>query len=221
VPATWQTPAAEQLLAGELRRMGRWLRALSCRSDEVVNLDVAAAGVLVAPCKPSDALGDAVRLAITGGPLSNRCSLFGQIHAAGGDVVLDATEGGPSQQPGPRSPGDSTCDRDSDPALALARAYLSIPSVHQRPNHRFFHWLKGALVAHEVEGLIVRRFVWCDLWHAEFRTIAEEVDVPVLDLEIEMDSPAAGARTATRIEGFSEMLRASRRATGVTCGAGS
>lgn len=207
VPATWQSAAAERLYAAELQRMGRWLRQLDgavSPSNTPLAFQVDPPPVLPSPkSRCSDA---SVRLAVTGGPLSAASTFPDQIRAAGGMIVLDLTESSEALRAGRCECRSLTADA----ALEVARVNLAVPSIHQRPNHAFLDMLRTAAVAHDVEGLIVRRFVWCDLWRAESRRIAEQVGLPVLELEVETELEAADARTSTRIEGFLEMLRANR-----------
>lgn len=231
LPATWRNPAATTLYAGELRRFGRWLFGLSGaavpRADwvrRVIDMDAPrpANVVMQASRLQSEDLGAVsqpharpVRLAVTGGPLPGHSEFLEQVARLGGTVVLDATENGLALR---------ACRYDrqrlaADPAGELARAYLAIPSIHQRPNYRFFGWLGGSLAACRAEGLILRRYVWCDLWHAEARAIANDCGLPMLDLEIEADSPSVQIRAATRIEGFLEMIRSVPQAVHTGCGA--
>ncbi len=215
LPATWRNSVASRLYAGELRRFGRWLSALGGAAvprtewvRRVMSGDEAQPAEEGAGRKPgSQADASAVTLAVTGGPLPGESHFVEQVTQLGGRVVLDATESGAALRA-------ARFDRErlsADPAGELARAYLSIPSIHQRPNYRFLGWLSGRLAACRAEGLIIRRYVWCDLWHAEARAIANDIGVPVLDLEIEADSPSVQTRSATRIEGFIEMIRAARQ----------
>ena len=56
-----------------------------------------------------------------------------------------------------------------------------------------------------MRGVIVRRYVWCDMWHGEVYRLKEELDIPVIDIDV---SGQAGAyeRVKSRIEAFVEML---------------
>jgi len=126
-----------------------------------------------------------------------------QIEQTGATIALDATDSGQRLQPTPIDPARW----NQDPLAELVRVHLAMPSIHQRPNHRFFAWLKHQIQQHNVQGLILRRYIWCDLWHAEAQRIAEAVGVPTLDLPIESESDATAARDVGRIESFVEMLR--------------
>lgn len=209
VPATWRTTAAEQTYAAELRRLGRWLRGLDGPAEHPPRPlpPQALRPASAAPARASVDSGEPVRLAVTGGPLSAQSSFPDQVRAAGGEIVLDMTESSDALRPG-------RCECTglaADAAAETAQAYLAMPSIHQRPNSAFITLLRDSAIAHQAEGIVIRRFVWCDLWHAESRRIADEVGLPVLELEVEAEPDAADARTVTRIEGFIEMLRANRR----------
>lgn len=199
VPATWQTPVAERMYASELRRLSRFLRELGGHEPrEVCRRAAHDANKAAAP-------SSSIRLAIAGGPFADEAELRAQVEDAGAAIVLDATDTGERMRP-----AEMNAQRLREDSIGeLVRTYLAIPSIHHRPNHRLLTWLKGEIQRRKVQGLVLRRYVWCDLWHAEARRISDEVGVPVLDLEVDSDSPAIHARTATRIGSFVEMLSAS------------
>ncbi len=148
--------------------------------------------------------------------MGDHCVLADQIRQTGGIVVLDATDGGQRTCPAPLDP-QLLAD---DPVRALARAYLAIPSIHHRPNVGFFSWLREQTARQRVQGLILRRYVWCDLWHAEAARLSAEIAVPVVDLEIETESAGATARLLNRLASFVEMLQRSsalRQSARTTC----
>ena len=86
-------------------------------------------------------------------------------------------------------------------------AYLRIPDAFRRPNTALYEWLGCAMGTREVRGIILRRYVWCDLWHAEVDRLRRWSPVPVLDLDGDRDDQSARGRTVGRIEAFLEMLR--------------
>lgn len=146
----------------------------------------------------------AVPLALVGGPLlESDYVILDLIEQAGGRLVLDATEGSERTLPGAF---DRRAIRE-DPLRALGQAYFgTIPDAFRRPNSRLYEWLGRELSARQVRGVILRRYVWCDLWHAELHRLREWSPVPVLDIDTCHDEGGSPARTAGRIEAFLEML---------------
>ncbi|MHC4178557.1 MAG: 2-hydroxyacyl-CoA dehydratase [Planctomycetota bacterium] len=145
-----------------------------------------------------------VPLALLGGPLlQSDYAILDLIEQAGGRLVLDATEGGERTMPGAF---DRRAIRD-DPLRALSKAYFdTIPDPFRRPNTRFYEWLGEELGVRGVRGVLLRRYVWCDLWHAELHRLREWSPVPVLDIDTCHDEEGSLDRLAGRIEAFLEML---------------
>ncbi|MBC8870380.1 MAG: 2-hydroxyacyl-CoA dehydratase [Planctomycetes bacterium] len=147
--------------------------------------------------------GGGVPLAIVGGPLIEKdFAIFDLVEQAGGRLVLDATEGGERTLP-------AVFDRgrvEEDPLDELVRAYFgAIPDVFRRPNDGLYEWLGEELASRQVRGVLLHRYVWCDIWHAETARLKEWSPVPVLEID-ECDDDASLGRTAGRIEAFLEML---------------
>jgi len=147
---------------------------------------------------------DSVPLALVGGPLPEEdFEILDLIEQAGGRVVLDATEGGERTLP---PPFDADRTR-ADPLGELADAYfLRIPGVFRRPNDPLYEWLRRELAAREVRGILFRRYLWCDLWHAELYRLRQCTRLPVLELEVVCDDSSSQSRTLSRLEAFLEML---------------
>jgi benzoyl-CoA reductase/2-hydroxyglutaryl-CoA dehydratase subunit BcrC/BadD/HgdB len=233
VPSTWEQRSAKKLYEDELKRLGRFLVGLggeavsneklsgvmeeyNKKRKELRNsrgrLNSRAYSEMIAGfycngeiefTKSSSRGDDGIALAVTGGPMvAKDFELFDIIEKAGGHVELDATETGERGMC-----GMFDVDRSRDDALGeLVRAYFDeIVEVWQRPNVRLYEWLKRKLVERKVRGLIVRRYVWCDMWHGEVHRLKEELDIPVIDIDV---SGQAGAyeRAKSRIEAFVEML---------------
>jgi benzoyl-CoA reductase/2-hydroxyglutaryl-CoA dehydratase subunit BcrC/BadD/HgdB len=146
-----------------------------------------------------------IPLALVGGPLPEKdYALLDWVEQAGACIALDGSEGGERTLP-------AAFDRrrvQEDPLAALAEAYFGgIPDVFQRPNHRLFEWLGQQMAARGVRGLLLRRYVWCDLWHAEVQRLRQWSPVPLLDLDVDYDGQGTPERTLGRLEAFLEMLR--------------
>jgi len=236
VPSTWQSPAAGRLYREELVRLGRFLGELGGAAPSPAELTAVlgrfeAARASVRPRWPvgsgdryAEAMaavrsegrpvaidaqeedgGEAVGLAILGGPLLEEdLVLFDMVRAAGGRIVLEGSEGGPRTLPAPFAP--ELVERD--PIEALGRAYFdAIPDAFRRPNDRLFAWLRAGLVERNVQGIVLRRHVFCDLWHAELARVRQRSCLPVLDLDVMPTEPGASAAMQSRVEAFLETLR--------------
>lgn len=148
---------------------------------------------------------DRVPLAMVGGPLMRQdFDLFDMIEQSGGRIVLDATETG---ERGLCAPFDRRRLRD-DPLMELADAYFGgIRDASRRPNSKLYEWLQRELASREVQGIIFRRYLWCDMWHAELRRLKDWSDLPVLDIDTASDNETDEYRTANRIRAFLEMVQ--------------
>jgi hypothetical protein len=145
-----------------------------------------------------------IPLAVLGGPLLEAdYALFDLVEETGGRVVLDGTEGGERTLPAPFDPAKVA----SDPLPELADAYFGgIPDAFRRPNSALYEWLGRELAARQVRGIVFRRYVWCDLWHAELQRLKQFSPVPVLEIDAGPDDTSAQNRLQGRIEAFLEML---------------
>jgi len=77
--------------------------------------------------------------------------------------------------------------------------------VFQRPNTRFYAWLKPRLLDRHVRGIVLWHFTGCDLWRAEWQTLREVSGLPVLLLEAD-EAAGVSPRDANRLQAFVEML---------------
>jgi benzoyl-CoA reductase/2-hydroxyglutaryl-CoA dehydratase subunit BcrC/BadD/HgdB len=95
-----------------------------------------------------------------------------------------------------------------EPLMELADAYFGhIPDASRRPNSELYIWLKRELSDRGVKGILFHRYVWCDMWHAEFRRLKDWASLPVLDIDTAGDNEADRHRTENRIRAFLEMLQ--------------
>ena len=143
-------------------------------------------------------------VALVGGPLMRGDErIFDLVEQSGGRVALDGTESGPRTLPAP-------VDRrrlPDDPLLELMDAYFgAIPDAFRRPDTALYQWLGRELAAGAARGIIVWRYVWCDMWAASATRLREATGLPVLDLDVSGDESGL-ARTAGRIQAFMEVLR--------------
>ncbi len=160
-------------------------------------------GVLNSPIKATRP-ANRIPLALVGCPLlQDQGEIFSLLEAAGGEVVLDATTNGERSLPSPWACGESM----DDPFQVLVKAYFGgIPEAFRRPNTALYLWLKDKFAERGVKGIIFRRYIWCDTWHAEAQRMKEWAEVPLLDLEVG-DEVKLNAHTISRIQSFIEMLR--------------
>ncbi len=213
VPSMWQTPAARRLYLDELRRFGRFLVSLGGKAPS----DAELAMVMLANDRSREesrknSRGPTARgapggipLAILGGPLlETDCGFVEMVERAGGRIVLDATEHGQRTLPRPFDPARVA----AGPLEELADAYFDgIPDAFRRPNTKLYEWLGRELAARQVRGIILHRYVWCDLWHAESQRLKQWSPTPLLELDVGPDDTAAPNRVQGRIEAFLEMLK--------------
>jgi benzoyl-CoA reductase/2-hydroxyglutaryl-CoA dehydratase subunit BcrC/BadD/HgdB len=146
----------------------------------------------------------AVPLAIIGGPLMwSDFDIYDVVEQSGGEIVLDATETG---ERGMCGPFDRRRIRE-DPLAELANAYFGgIQDASRRPNSELYRRLAHELAARAVRGIIFRRYVWCDTWHAELQRLKEWTDLPVLDIDVAGDTDTERRRWQNRIRAFLETL---------------
>jgi len=145
-----------------------------------------------------------VPLAIVGGPLVTAdLDIFDIVEQSGGQIVLDATETG---ERGLCPPFDRRRIRDN-PLVELAGSYFNgIPDASRRPNSELYNWFKSRLLDRAVRGIIFRRYIWCDTWHAELWRLKEWINLPVLDIDVGGDNEAHQHRAPNRIRSFLETL---------------
>ncbi len=153
----------------------------------------------------SGAAHGGVPLALVGGPLLSEDFVFLElVAAAGGNIVLDASEWGERTLPAPLDRGRLT----DDPLGELSRIYFAaIPDVFRRPNTLLYDWLGTRIVARGARGILFWRRLFCDLWHAELDVMRRWSPVPLLDIDVAEGDGHAAARTSGRLEAFLEMLR--------------
>ncbi len=146
-----------------------------------------------------------VPLAIIGGPLMKQeFRIFDIVEECGGRIVLDATETG---ERGMCAPLDVEGLREN-PLGKLGEAYFGgIADASRRPDSELYDWFERELARRGVQGVIFRRYVWCDMWHAQLRRLKDLIDLPVLDIDTAGDFESEENRTAGRIRAFMEMLQ--------------
>jgi benzoyl-CoA reductase/2-hydroxyglutaryl-CoA dehydratase subunit BcrC/BadD/HgdB len=210
LPSTWQTANARRLYSDEVKRLGRFLTRLGGHSPDPAALARIMCSYdderarLRAQNQSTPAPEGQTRLALVGGPLLLRDdTLLDILRQCGASIVLDATETGLL----------GTCrafDRQAlqDPFTELVNAYFdSIQHVGRRPNTGFYQRLHEDIQRHGIQGIIWRRYLWCDLWHAALAHARESLELPIMDLEVTDTLPRDHARLLNRVQAFVEMLK--------------
>lgn len=209
VPSTWRSTEARRLYREELERLGRFLagRGGVAPTKEVLAQTMREFDALRAAAAIGAAAddGDRVPLAVVGGPLlEGDGNLFDLVAQAGGRVVIDASEWGERTLP---ARFDSRRMAD-DPLGELASAYFdAMPGAFRRPNTRLYEWLGARLAERPVRGILLWRYVFCDLWRAEWGRLREWSPLPVLDIDVVGGDDGQRGRVLGRMEAFLEMLR--------------
>jgi len=89
-----------------------------------------------------------------------------------------------------------------------------IGDISQRPNDAFHKRLKCAVQERTLDGLVVVRTTWCDLWRAAFAQIRETSAVPVVEWVLDgqhAGQPFPDERSTTRLEAFCELVKGRAR----------
>ena len=202
LPITWQTVEARRLYRDEISRLGRFLVSLG---GLIPTKEALAEQMLRQECAiaSEDALKPSgkIRLAVAGPHGTAWDSVWlDMIARAGAGIVQDCSL--------PTTPVFNRRAVMQDPFSELADAcFDTIQDVFQRPNSLFYQKLDRVLRQSAIKGLIVRRYLWCDLWHAEVYRLKQWSPVPVLDLEIGNRPQDEKHRLATRIQSFMEMVQ--------------
>lgn len=233
IPSTWQTPHSFNLYRTELHRLSRFLIHHGAHSPdwahlynimikyESLRLNLSALQGMVSAADYITHLSSfyekgrimeiqhkhkpekmAIPIALIGGSLSKpELEFFTIIEKYGGRIVLDGTETGERTFP---SLFNRRLIREN-PFDVLTEAYFgAIPDVARRPNSQFFKWLKREIAERSVKGVILIRYVWCDLWHAEVQRLRDWLPVPMIDIDMNGKNPSN--RNITRIQAFMESL---------------
>ena len=234
LPTTWQGAGVRGLYIEELQRLGRFLERhggtapTAGRLAEVMRAYEHERGQLLAAREqlsarawveavarfgitglyetapdPRPAPPDGIPVALVGGPIPRHAWwLFDSIEQFGGRVVLDATDHGQRGLPARFDPGGL----QDDPLDALVEAYFGgIAHAFRRPNTALYDWLAQHLAGGTIKGIIYRRSIGCDIWHAEQYRIRQETNLPGLDLVLADETDSEGQATG-RLQAFLEML---------------
>jgi benzoyl-CoA reductase/2-hydroxyglutaryl-CoA dehydratase subunit BcrC/BadD/HgdB len=212
VPSTWRSTSSRLYYADELCRLGRFLQSVTGREspapesllDAMNNYNAIRSDQrkFFENEASTASVGD-VRLALVGGPLfeNERKELVNGLGKLDARLVLDASEFGERTLAAAFDPNAL----DSNPFEELVRAYFDvIPDAFRRPDTMLHDWLMQRFRERNVQGVLIRRHVFCDLWNGAASRIRERSGLPTLDLHVGQGEDAAASRTWGRIEAFLE-----------------
>ncbi len=145
-----------------------------------------------------------VRMALVGGPLRPADFwLYDLLEELGVEVALDATETGERGLPAPFDERRM----QQDPTGELVRAYFdTIPDAFRRPDTLLHKYLRRRLPGRQVQALVLVRHPWCDHWHAQYGRLREELDLPVVQIDL-AGSQDQLQRIRTRIESLVNIVQ--------------
>ena len=207
VPATWHSDARERYRA-ELLRLGRFLVRTGGRNpDTNVLRQSLLNGCLhlhVPHMDPDRVRAMVVPLAVVGGPLmEEHTELYRVIERNGGSVALNGSEGAERNHVTLGGADEFV----HDPLEMLTASYFdSIGDAFRRPDSGLAAWLLPRIEQRNIRGVVFHAYTWCDLWRAQYVSLAEAVRLPSLFLELGGEDRLS-AGTITRIEAFLESLR--------------
>jgi benzoyl-CoA reductase/2-hydroxyglutaryl-CoA dehydratase subunit BcrC/BadD/HgdB len=126
------------------------------------------------------------------------------LNAAGGYVIINGLEYGPSCSPRLATPAGNPSAEAL--LLDLAEAYFSsIRDIFRRPNNDFYRWLSTAIKKDVPQGILVVRNSWCDQWTVETVRLREWSELPVLELEFTTSDLSLSA--LSRMQAFIETCK--------------
>ena len=92
-----------------------------------------------------------------------------------------------------------------------------VGDICQRPNDVFYTNLNRLVCERKLDGLVIVRTTWCDIWRAAFVRIQETAAVPVTEWVFDgqnAEQTFPDERSATRLEAFCELLVARNQTIG-------
>jgi benzoyl-CoA reductase/2-hydroxyglutaryl-CoA dehydratase subunit BcrC/BadD/HgdB len=201
IPATWQSVPARRLFAGEMKRLGQFLENLGGSKPSAARLqEQMRIGTGRNITRSGRIKKYRIPLALTGAHgMTNGESWRSLLEQAGGEIALDCTQAADPLF-------DHRVAKDEPFAQLVHGCFDAIQDIFQRPNSGVYQRLNAEIRQVSVKGLIIRRYLWCDLWHAEVYRLKQWSPVPVLDLEISGRPDEDHHRLRTRIESFLEMV---------------
>lgn len=199
IPATWQNPVSVEIYKNELIRLSRFLTEISGKDVSYEKFK----NLLIKKQLPVEKKRGK-RIALMGGPdIGSDSDLINILGENCANITLDATEQGEITKP-----NIDFENLEKDPVVEIANSHFKeMPDIAKRPNTQFYKKTAEIIKKRKVEGIIVRLYPWCDLWHAEVQRIKEYFGLPLLqitaDVNVEFEKDK---RLQTRLKAFLEMI---------------
>lgn len=143
------------------------------------------------------------QIALTGGPIprSIRQAVQDILRASNGQIFFDASEDTLIHHFLKFDPGQTK----QEPLKELAAGYFQLPAIWRRPNELFYKWFGGQIHERDIDGIILFRHVFCDLWHSQVYEFKRRFDMPVLEIDLD-GGISLSVSAASRIQAFLEAL---------------
>jgi benzoyl-CoA reductase/2-hydroxyglutaryl-CoA dehydratase subunit BcrC/BadD/HgdB len=210
VPATWRTKNALALYDAELGRLGAAIERLggsvpdnSRLADEMLRWETRREREVAAKVARVASGQGGIPVAVVGGPLTDiDRDMIAILERAGGRVVLDGTEGGERTLP---AKFDRRRIRDDARGVLVESYFGAIPDAFRRDDQLLYDWVRRTVPDSGARGVVVLRYLWCDMWAVHAERIGHVTGLPVLEIDLTNDS-AQTARLSGRLEAFLEML---------------
>lgn len=208
IPSSWQTLNSNNLYLQELKRLGEFLISvggIKPNDEKLVSFMLSYERKRNELLSNHDTLSKKKKIPIVllGETLTKEnFYIFDLVSEFGGEIIVNATENGERTFP---AKYNKRSIKDS-PLLSLTESYFNaIPNIFKRPNDEFFNWLININKTRDILGIILLRYIWCDLWHSEVARIRECLNVPLLDIEITSNKTIL--RERNRIQAFMEIIK--------------
>lgn len=202
VPST-RTPQALDYYRQELERLRTCLCTLSGKSFDENRLKKLMLGCTSKKDKPENK--ERIQIAFVGGPVpaSIRSTVNTVLQTSNGSISFNTAENMLIDQFLEFNPVQTR----QDPFKELTAGYFQLPAIWKRPNDLFYDWFTRKLRKNKIDGIILFRHLFCDLWHSQVYEFKNRFDIPVLDINLD-GKASLSASAVSRIQAFLETLAA-------------
>lgn len=202
IPTAVNSPSAFPYYLSELRRLGKFLLNLGGTPPTASILkDLMKKSINREETRISSR--SLIPLGVLGSPLplEVKSTLSELLTKEGATIAVDGTEGGERTNPGTYDLSKAGLE---GLFLELAQCYFAIPDIFQRPNDRFYEWVRDRISCFNLQGFILIRNISCDLWHAEVPRFKDRFGLPLLDMDWESGGDFMSSRNRNKIQAFLE-----------------